>query len=297
MKINKILWACDGSRESEAALEYASYLAGLYNSEITGLFANIVDYPLIFYYPFYEEYVMNEASRKEKEYTKKFNRISSRLAKKNIKFKKRILRGDPDEVILRVANKNNMDLIAMGITGRNFIDRMIIGSTALRVLRKSKIPVLAVKSKKADIRFKKILVPIELSDKLDKNLRFVLEYAVRNNSHVTVLYIVSGINHRDVLSQSMVEELVGGGKEELDKLVDKVLRKGVKNNPAYKNIKTKVIFANNIPWTITDYAKRNNFDLISINSHGKNFLKRLFIGSVAEEVIRKSSCNILAFKP
>lgn len=262
-----------------------------------GLFANIVDYPFIFYYPFYEEYVMTEASRKEKEYTDKFDKISSRLAKKNIKFKKRILRGNPDEVILRVSSKNNMDLIVMGVTGRNFIDRMIIGSTALRVLRKSKIPVLAVNSKKPDIRFKKILVPIELSDKLDSNLRFVLEYADKNKCHVTVLYIVSGIDHRDVLSQSMVEELVGGGKEELDKLVDKALRKSVKNNPNYKNIKTKVIFANNVPWTITDYARRNNFDLISINSHGKNLLKRLFIGSVAEEVIRRSSCNVITFKP
>ena len=38
MNIQKILWASDGSRESEEALNYARFLAKRFNSEITGIY-------------------------------------------------------------------------------------------------------------------------------------------------------------------------------------------------------------------------------------------------------------------
>lgn len=297
MKIGKILWPNDGSRESEIALEYAKYFAEIHNAEIEGLFVNIVDYPFVFYHIFYDEYVINEAHRKVKEFSNKFKKLAVQLKNKKIKLKGMVLRGNPDEVINRVSEVDKIDLIVMGITGRNFIDRMIIGSTTLKVLRKSKVPVLVIKSQSKNIKFNKILVPVDLSDNLETNLIFALEHAQKNNCHVTVLYVVKGINNRDILSQSIVKELVGGGEQVLKKTVNGIIKKIPYGSTGLKKIKTRVIFANNVPWSITDYARRNSFDLISINSNNKNILKRLFIGSVAEEVIRKSACNIIAFKP
>lgn len=47
---------------------------------------------------------------------------------------------------------------------------------------------------------------------------------------------------------------------------------------------------------ITDYARRHNADMIVIPSHGYHGLKRLFIGSVTERVLRHAPCRVLVLR-
>lgn len=47
---------------------------------------------------------------------------------------------------------------------------------------------------------------------------------------------------------------------------------------------------------ISDYARRQQADLIAIPSHGYHGVKRLFLGSVAERVIRHAPCNVLVLR-
>jgi nucleotide-binding universal stress UspA family protein len=53
--------------------------------------------------------------------------------------------GLPEEEILAYAGDNEIDLLVMGTHGRRGIERYILGSTTERVLRKSPVPVLAVR--------------------------------------------------------------------------------------------------------------------------------------------------------
>lgn len=61
---------------------------------------------------------------------------------KNIEY--RILKGVPHEEILKFADENNIDMIIMGTHSRKGLDRVIFGSTAERVVRHAKCPVLTV---------------------------------------------------------------------------------------------------------------------------------------------------------
>ena len=54
--------------------------------------------------------------------------------------------GNPVEVILEVAESRNCDIIVMGKTGQGFIEAALMGSTATRVVRRSKKPVLVVRN-------------------------------------------------------------------------------------------------------------------------------------------------------
>jgi len=47
---------------------------------------------------------------------------------------------------------------------------------------------------------------------------------------------------------------------------------------------------------IADYAKRHKADLILIPSHGYHGMKRLFLGSVAERVLRHAPCRVLVLR-
>jgi nucleotide-binding universal stress UspA family protein len=52
--------------------------------------------------------------------------------------------GEPAEEILKQADECAADLIVMGTQGVGAVERFVFGSTAERVLRESRIPVLAV---------------------------------------------------------------------------------------------------------------------------------------------------------
>ena len=47
---------------------------------------------------------------------------------------------------------------------------------------------------------------------------------------------------------------------------------------------------------ITEAAQNENFDLIVMATHGRTGLTRLFLGSVAEKVIRHSPCPVLVMR-
>ena len=54
-------------------------------------------------------------------------------------------KGEPTELVLRVADTRGCDLIVTGTHGRRGINRMILGSQAIKVLHHSEIPVLVVR--------------------------------------------------------------------------------------------------------------------------------------------------------
>lgn len=56
----------------------------------------------------------------------------------------RVTHGEPWEKILEVLTETSADLVVMGTHGRKGLDRAIFGSTAERVLRRSRVPVVAV---------------------------------------------------------------------------------------------------------------------------------------------------------
>ena len=55
-----------------------------------------------------------------------------------------VSRGKAYQEILRVATERQADLIVLGVQGRHALDRLVFGSTAEHLVRRSTCPVLAV---------------------------------------------------------------------------------------------------------------------------------------------------------
>lgn len=180
MKIKKIIWATDGSKESERALDYAKYIAGKSGAEIVGV--HVVPMPI--------QSLFNNLSdskaeirkwrlRIENNAAKKFDEVKEELQKTGIKFDGVILKGVPSDRIKEFAKRRKADLIVMGKHGHGFFESMVAGSETVRVLKSSHVPVLAVKStnNKKKAEFKNILVPIDMSEQSDFALTYALEIA------------------------------------------------------------------------------------------------------------------------
>lgn len=56
-----------------------------------------------------------------------------------------------------------------------------------------------------------------------------------------------------------------------------------------------VISGGNMAATIGNYARENDVDMIAMSTHGRTGFRRMILGSVAEELLRKSPVPVLVF--
>ena len=309
LNLKKILWADDGSKASENALKVTEYLARTYNSNIIGVYVNDNYYPITPDYFYFDKY-FEEISRKNKNiFTKKFKKISSRLSKKNVNFVSRIISGTAHETIIEAANKSKVGLIAIGNTGHGYVTNLLLGSNALKIIKSSKVPVLSVPETFTPSKFKikKILVPIDLGEKNLNSLNFAIEIAQSTNSSITILYVLPVATSFIQFPPNIKEKLIKGIEDELNKLINEAKEIAERHNLGLKHrvkkanlpnitIRKKHLAGMKPSKNITNFATRNNYDLIVMNSHNKGMIEGLILGSVTEEVIRSSKCPVISIK-
>lgn len=293
MNIQRIVWATDGSNESEEALEYAIYFAEKFGSEILGIHVIPKPEKLLYKSEFHDWTIKVEEKIKTN-----LKSITKKLSSQGIDFKGTVLRGKPSEEILDFANREKADLIATGKSGLGLIDRMLVGSTTLRIIRESEIPILTVKTPDSveTVGIRNILVPLEISEKIDTAMNYAVDLAKKIDSMITVVYVVRlDIYTYELPASSIVlDDLIKFSSSALAKRVDEIKQKHGELN---EEIKTRVIQAINPAVAIAEYASSNDIDLIVINTHGRKGIEKFILGSVTEKVIQESSCAVLAMKP
>lgn len=138
-----ILVAVDFGGGSSAAVERALAMADG-GSRVTVLhvvrgvpFGRALRYPYHLMEPEYQRHLVRSA----------WGKIAALIPRKGTaapRVHARVITGDPTAEIARVAAETGADLILMGITARGAIGRLLMGSTAARVMRTAGRPVLAV---------------------------------------------------------------------------------------------------------------------------------------------------------
>ncbi len=92
-----------------------------------------------------------------------------------------VLTGRPFNQICKLADRINADLIVISTHGHTGWERVLLGSTAERIIRHAPCPVLVVRQsrakKKAGPKLKKILAPVDFSDCSAKGLNYAVGLA------------------------------------------------------------------------------------------------------------------------
>ena len=299
MDIKKILWPTDGSKESEESLKAALYLARIYGAGIICLHVSEIHIPVTELYPTYEGVVMDVVEKTEQRFNKDFARIEKENP--GVSFSSRVVRGCIVDWIIETARDEGAELIIMGKKGRGLIGSALLGSNTLKALRNSPVPVLSVKPEPGNREFgiKKILVPFDISDKADSSLLYSIGLAGKLAASLTVVYVFWIDANVYELSPELVDELTAHSATELSRRVEEIAdkyRTGSTGAPDV-GIETKILTGVSPALTITDYANENDFDLISVSTHGRKGFERMILGSETEKIIREARCPVLALKP
>jgi nucleotide-binding universal stress UspA family protein len=165
IEVKRILYATDLSESARYALAHAISLANTYRAELTIVHVLAED-------PRFDAGIVGHIGHEKWEEIKQRNAQEAQSAligkrRDNLAVKEAldefcktvqedigeqhlvmdetlVLRGNPVDEIVRVAEEKNCDLIVMGSYGHSGLAGAIMGGTAQRVLRRSKKPVLVV---------------------------------------------------------------------------------------------------------------------------------------------------------
>ena len=171
---------------------------------------------------------------------------------------------------------------------------MFVGTTADRLIRNPKIPVLVVGCESPD-PLKRILVPTDF-DRADLGaLRVARKIAAESNGRVSVLHAYSKPSILHGYSGN-VAALRRDAKSQADSDFDAWLKRA--KIPADQKLPHKLLKVStdsvNPADGIVASAGRLNMDLIVMALGGVTFLESFMIGAVAERVIRNLPCSLLA---
>jgi len=204
------------------------------------------------------------------------------------------LKGSAFEQICRLARDRQIDLIVIATRGNTGLKHLALGSTAERVVRHSPCPVLVVReSQKGQTKahsFRRILVPIDFSDSSMKGLAFGRRLAreldaklILLNSVALQYYIACDEYARYDLPQ-LLQQTEKSARAQMRDVVAKINWGRVEIDSAIKiGHAGEQICA----------AAAQEADLTVIATHGHTGLKRIFLGSTTEYVVRHAPCPVL----
>lgn len=155
--------------------------------------------------------------------------------------------------------------------------------------------------------FKRILVPVDGSRFGSKPLEYAIDIARRFDAEVVILHVVKPAV--PVTAPTFTYGAISPATAEIAvKAAEDEEKRNVSRSKRYLSRKAREIKSSRVdasyrvlvgdPSTsIMDFSKKEKIDLIVMSTHGKSGLKRAFLGSVADAVIRESGKPVLVIRP
>jgi len=209
----------------------------------------------------------------------------------------RVYRARPDAVVnvlLDAAHEAAADLIVMSTHGRGGLGRWVFGSVADQIMHRAEVPVLLVPAHcESDWLArppKQILVALDGSQIAEEALAPAAALARALDAEILLLRALSPTLHarnqgdRFVLSCGDFAE-VDDAWHYLSGHADHLLAAGIRASVW--------VVGGHAATAITDAARAENMDLITMTTHGRGGLGRLIVGSIADGVLRRSPVPIL----
>jgi nucleotide-binding universal stress UspA family protein len=146
------------------------------------------------------------------------------------------------------------------------------------------------------VRFQQILCPTDLSDASKPSLRYAAAVAAWYDARLTVLHVVPTFDAIQIPPGALGETVTVVYPSSRDEVIGTLRHQveatgGTAVNPALE------AEAGDALDVIVDRALSLPADLVVMGTHGRSGFNRLLYGSIAEQVLHRASCPVLAVPP
>jgi len=142
-------------------------------------------------------------------------------------------------------------------------------------------------------RIKRILAPVDFSKLSTAALRYATAFAKSRRARIEVLHVVEAVTYAPMLGPSVdLSGVLDARQQEARKRLN-----GLAAELGRRGVRADTMLKIGAPATmIVDRAKKGSADLIVMATQGRGFLKQLLLGSVAERVVRSTTCALLTLR-
>lgn len=288
--ITHVLVPLDGSEFAEQSLPIAQAICRRYDAHLTLVSVVQVEdaEPVLSTQPAGEHTVGQQIAASRTERGRYLNRLATQLDN-GIAVDHMVGVGSVAETINILASELDIDLIVMGTRGYSGLQLWFIGSTANKVVQLVTRPVLLNRptpdGRAREPEFDKLLVTLDGSEAAERVLPYARVIARAFDSEILLL-TVPEVPEAEVFGAmgDIVDELRVAAEE---RAVDYL--EGIAGALVADGLNARALVKGSMPArTIIEVAAAEDVDLLMLATHGRGGLDRLFVGSVAERVVRRS---------
>ena len=280
-EISRILAATDLSARSDRAVERAILLAKQAGASLTILHVVDADFP--------SRIADRQADDARALIT---DHLTSLPDAKAIGCDIRIVFGKDHCGILDTADSMPADLIVLGLH-RNETREFFRGTTAERVIRGSAAPVLLVKARPR-APYRRAIVAVDLSDCSRPTVEFVARLIPDGELHLRHAFdtpykaFLTGDEIRREVSKTHTEQMERFVSRDCARLQSALAP------PAGL---FQVVRQGEVRQMIVEQVERLRPDLLVVGAHGRSGIAHAMLGSVAEDLLSRPPCDVLAVRP
>jgi nucleotide-binding universal stress UspA family protein len=200
--------------------------------------------------------------------------------------------------ISALAKARNLDLAIISTHARTGINRALFGSMAEKILHHAPCPVLIVREQEHEfladsntgkaIQLNRILVPLDFSDCAKKAVRYAQALANQFNAQIFCVHVLEPEKPMIVFeTEGFRKTHEMEARKEMDALLEQI-------RPA---VEIEAEIKSGAPHhEIVDLAERRQIDLIILGEHSHSGMKRFWLGSTTDEIVKNAHCPVLVVR-
>lgn len=198
--------------------------------------------------------------------------------------------GDLLPALLAYVDTLPADLLVLGARGSSFLRRILLGSTAERLLSSARSPVLVVKQPPHE-PYRHVLLPVDFSPIALRTLR--LTAAVAPTASLTVMHACElpfeGQLRYAGVEESKIEhyrvEAISRARLKLSRLLES---SGLPRD----RLRPLVVFGD-VSQRILEQEQESDCDLIALGKHGEGMFEELLLGSTTKHILAEAQNDVL----
>jgi nucleotide-binding universal stress UspA family protein len=192
--------------------------------------------------------------------------------------------------ILDRADALDADLLVVGAHGEGYLGHLLLGTTAERLLRRTRRSVLMVRQTPHEA-YRRILVPVDFSPWSAPALR--LARAVAPDAELVLLHAFEApfeakLRFAGVAEEDIARYSAETGREALRLLHAVAEEAGLAAGDARFEVRH-----GEAPRVILSQEQELDCDLVILGKHGQGVMEELLLGSVTKHVLAEATCDVL----
>jgi len=204
--------------------------------------------------------------------------------------------GDPFRTIVDEADRIDADLIVMGAHRKRLLGDIFTGTTIERVMRLGHRPVLMV-NRDDETPYRRVLAALDLSKASAHALRRAISLGLLDPARASAVHgflpLAEGMMYYANIDQKQIDEHVAVSANEARGALEAFLR-----DNGFADLADVLLIERGSPYEAIEIGvSKIKPDLLVIGTRGHGGVKRILLGSVADEVLRRIDADILAVPP